>query len=206
MLQQHYFAMLVLPMPYDRKMLMDIEEAIDKVQLNRTRYQMERFVVGQHHTPEMQYRQLLAEADTLLATIQETELKIKKIKAEAEELRATGKKSDAIEADIRELGIKSLNRHLTNSRRELGILEEMFECYPKYSIEDIEAAQEEYWRERLLRTAHFQAMGGAITWAQIEAIWQAGFLSELVGTNPNDQLDKIKTVELPLSNITLNKE
>jgi hypothetical protein len=185
---------------------MNIEEAIDQIQLNRTRYQMERFVVGQHHTPEMQYRQLLAEADTLLGTIRETELKIKKIKIEAAELRSTGKESDAIEADIRELGIKSLNRHLTNSRRELGILEEMFECYPKYSIEDIEAAQEEYWRERLLRTAHFQAMGGAITWAQIEAIWQAGFLSELVGTNPNDQLDKIKTVELPLSNITLDKE
>lgn len=185
---------------------MNIEEAIDQIQLNRTRYQMERFVVGQHHTPEMQYRQLLAEADTLLGTIRETELRIKKIKAEAEELRATGKKSDAIEADIKELGIKSLDRHLTNSRRELGILEEMFECYPKYSIEDIEAAQEEYWRERLLRTAHFQAMSGSITWAQIEAIWQAGFLSELVGTNPNDQLEKIKTVELPIGNITLDKQ
>lgn len=175
---------------------MNIEQAIDQIQLNRTRYQMERFVVGQHHTPEMQYRQLLAEADTLLGTIQETELKIKKIEAETEELRATGKKSDAIEADIKELSIKPLNRHLTNSRRELGILKEMFECYPKYSIEDIEAAQEEYWRERLLRTAHFQAMGGAVTWAQIEAIWQAGFLPELVSMNLNDEISKLKTPEL----------
>lgn len=176
---------------------MNIEQAIDQIQLNRTRFQMEKFVVGQHHTPEMQYRQLLAEADTLIGTIKETELRIKKIEAEAEELRATGKKSDAIEAEIKELGYKSLQRHLTNARRELGILEELFEYYPKYSIEDIEAAQGDYWHERLLRTAHFQAMGGAITWAQIEAIWQAGFLPELIKMNLNDEIAKIKTPELP---------
>ena len=185
---------------------MNIEQAIERIQLNRTRYQIERFVVGQHHTPEMQYRQLLSEADALLGTIKETELRIKKIEAEAEELRATGKKSDAIEAEIKELGYEPLRRHLSNSRRELDILQEMFDAYPDYTIDDIEAAQEDYWRERLLRTAHFQAMSGSITWAQIEAIWQAGFLSELVGTNPNDQLEKIKTVELPISNITLDKE
>ena len=192
-------------MPYDRNM-MNIEQAIERIQLNRTRYQMERFVVGQHHTPEMQYRQLLSEADALLGTIKETELRIKKIEAEAEELRATGKKSDAIEAEIKELGYEPLRRHLSNSRRELGILQEMFDAYPDYTIDDIEAAQEDYWRERLLRTAHFQAMSGSITWAQIEAIWQAGFLSELVGANPNDQLEKIKTVELPIGNITLDKQ
>lgn len=176
---------------------MNIEQAIERIQLNRTRYQMERFVVGQHHTPEMQYRQLLSEADALIGAIKETELRIKKIEAEAEELRSTGKKSDAIEAEIKELGYESLRRHLSNSRRELGILQEMFDTYPDYTIEDIEAAQEDYWRERLLRTAHFQAMSGSITWAQIEAIWQAGYLSELINTNPMDALIQIKDPELP---------
>lgn len=175
---------------------MNIEQAIERIQLNRTRYQMERFVVGQHHTPEMQYRQLLSEADALIGTIKETELHIKKIEAEAEELRSTGKKSDAIEAEIKELGYESLRRHLSNSRRELDILQEMFDAYPDYTIDDIEAAQEDYWRERLLRTAHFQAMSGSITWAQIEAIWQAGHLMELVNTNPMDAITQIKTPEL----------
>jgi hypothetical protein len=176
---------------------MSIEEAIDQIQLNRTRYQMERFVVGQHHQPEMQYRQLLSEADVLLGTIKETELRIRKIEAEVEELRETGKKSDAIEAEMKELSLPSLHRHIKNARRELGILEELFECYPKYTIEDIEAAQEEYWRERLIRTAHFQAMGGAITWAQIEAIWQAGFLPELLRADTPKEMLNIKAPELP---------
>lgn len=176
---------------------MNIEQAIDQIQLNRTRYQMERFVVGQHHQPEMQYRQLLSEADVLIGTIKETELRIRKIEAEAEELRATGKKSDAIEAEIKELSLPSLHRHIKNAQRELGILKELFDSYPKYTIEDIEAAQEEYWHERLLRTAHFQAMGGAVTWAQIEAIWQAGFLPELTGMNLTEEISKLKTPELP---------
>jgi len=176
---------------------MNIQEAINQIQLNRTRYQMERFVVGQHHQPEMQYRQLLSEADVLLGTIKETELRIRKIEAEAKELRATGKESDAIEAEMKELSLPSLHRHIKNARRELGILEELFECYPKYTVEDIEAAQEEYWHERLLRTAHFQAMGGAVTWAQIEAIWQAGFLPELTAMNLPDEIAKLKTPELP---------
>jgi hypothetical protein len=176
---------------------MNIQEAIDKIQLNRTRYQMEKFVVGQHHTPEMQYRQLLSEADVLLGTIKETELRIRKIEAESEELRATGKKSDAIEAEIKELSLSSLHRHISNARRELSILEELFEAYPKYTIEDIESAQEDYWHDRLIRTAHFQAMGGAVTWAQIEAIWQAGFLPEMLQMNLNDEISKLKTPELP---------
>lgn len=176
---------------------MEIQDAINQIQLNRTRYQMERFVVGQHHTPEMQYRQLLLEADVLLETIQETELRIRKIEAEAEELRETGKKSDAIEAEMKELGLKSLHRHIKNARRELNILQELFDTYPKYTVEDIEADQENYWRERLLRTAHFQAMGGAVTWAQIEAIWQAGILPELLQAELPQEIMNIKAPELP---------
>lgn len=176
---------------------MNIQEAIDQIQLNRTRYQLEHFVVGQHHTPEMQYRQLLSEADVLLGTIKETELRIRKIEAEAEELRTTSKQSDAIEAEIKELGLKFLHRHIKNASRELAILEELFESYPKYTIEDIEADQEDYWHDRLLRTAHFQAMGGSVTWAQIEAIWQAGLLPELTGMILEEEIAKIKTPELP---------
>lgn len=181
---------------------MNIQEAIDQIQLNRTRYQLEHFAVGQHHTPEMQYRQLLSEADVLLGTIKETELRIRKIEAEAEELRETGKKSDAIEAEIKELALTSLHRHIKNARRELAILEELFETYPKYTIQDIEAAQEDYWHDRLLRTAHFQALGGAVNWAQLEAIWQAGILPEMLQM---DLLTEINKLQAPNVAGQLNK-
>lgn len=176
---------------------MDIRQAIEQIQLNRTRYQLERFAIGQHHTPEMQYRQLLSEAEALIGTIEESELRALKIEAEAEELRATGKRSDAIEADLKELGLKPLRRHIRNAQRELAVLEDLFERYPNYTVDEIEAAQEDYWRERLIRTAHFQAMGGAVTWAQIEAIWQAGFLPQVIEMNLHAEIAKLEPPEIP---------
>lgn len=176
---------------------MNLYEIAEDIQLNRSRYQMERFVIGQHHLPEMQYRQLVIEAVGLYDTIKETELRIAKIEAEAEELRATGKKSDAIEAEIKETSIPSLRRHLVGSRRELDHLKQLVERYPRYSLDDIEAAQEDYWHDRLLRTAHMQSMTGSLGWAQIEAIWQAGLLPELMGLELNEEIQKLTAPELP---------
>lgn len=175
---------------------MNIQEAADEIQLNRSQFQMERFVIGQHHRPEMQYRQLVIEAVGLYEAFRETELQIAKIEAEAEELRATGRKSDAIEAEIQETRLPGLRRQLIGTRREIEHLEELFERYPKYTLDDIEAAQEDYWRERLLRTAHFQTMTGSLGWAQVEAIWQAGLLPELLGMELNAEIGKINTPEL----------
>lgn len=176
---------------------MNLQQAATETYLNRSKYQMERFVIGQHHMPEMQYRQLLLEASGLYEALRESELKIAKAEAEAEELRATGKKSDEIEAQIKENRIPSLERHLLTTRRELQQLEELFERYPKYTLEEIEAAQEQYWEERLLRTAHFQALTGSLSWAQVEAIWQAGILPEFLAMNPADAITEVVTPELP---------
>jgi hypothetical protein len=176
---------------------MDIQQIADNISLNRSRYQMERFVIGQHHRPEMQYRQLVVEAVGLTETLKETELRILKIEAECEELRATGKRSDEIEAQIKENSIAGLRRHMTGSQRELDHLQELIQRYPQYTLEDIEAAQEEYWNTRLMRTAHFQALSGGVGWAQIEAIWQAGLLPELTGKILEEEIAKIKSPELP---------
>jgi hypothetical protein len=176
---------------------MDIGKIAHEISFNRSRYQMERFVVGQHHTPEMQYRQIIVEAVGLLEALQETELRIAKIAAECEELRATGKKSDEIEAQIKENSLPSLERHKTISQRELDHLEELAARYPVYSLADIEDNQESYWQERLMRTAHFQALSGGIGWAQIEAVWQAGILPQLAGMDLVAEIAKLQTPELP---------
>lgn len=157
---------------------MDIKEALKEIRQNRSDYQLERFVVGQHHTPEMQYVQLVVEASGLIDSIKETELRILKVKAEAEELRETGKRSDAIEADIRELALEGLELQLIGNKRELSHLEKMFEAYPKFNREEIELAQKDYWETRLTRVAQLQMLSrqGGVDWAQLEAVYQAGIM------------------------------
>ena len=75
----------------------DIQLSFVECQMPRTPYQLERFVVGQHDTPEMQFVQVCRELEALYYTAnKKTELEIAK-------LRATGDEIDAIDADIKEL-------------------------------------------------------------------------------------------------------
>jgi hypothetical protein len=173
------------------------QEAIQKIKQSRSRYQLEKFVVGQHHSLEMQYYQLLLEIETLYGALEGNELRIRKLEAEAEELRETGKKSDAIEAEIKERTIANIQQGLIGTRRELAYLEGMFESYPKFTREQIEDAQPDYWRDRLIRTAQFQALSGGVSWAQVEAIWQAGILPNLLNSKPIEELEELKAPALP---------
>lgn len=169
------------------KEIMNIQAAIKEIQQSRSRYQLEKFVIGQHDSPEMQYYQLCTEANGTINSIKETELRIEKIKAEAEELKETGKKSDSIEAQIKELAVPELETQLIGQRRELAFMEELFSQYENYSREDIEAAQPEYWRNRLMRVGEMQMLAkqGGVDWAHIQALYQADVLHEAITKMPS---------------------
>jgi hypothetical protein len=165
---------------------MNIKEAIKEITQNRSKYQLERFVIGQHHSPEMQYYQLCREASGVMDAIEETKLRIEKVKAQAEELRETGKKSDAIEAQIMELSIPGMEESIISSERELVFMQEMFDQFPKFTREEIEAAQQDYWETRLTRVAQLQMLSrqGGVDWAQLEAVYQAGIMEEALAAIP----------------------
>ena len=168
------------------KETMNIQTAIKEIQQSRSRYQIEKFVVGQHDSPEMQYYQLVIEANGTTNAIAETELRIQKLKAEADELRETGKKSDSIEAQIKELSIPEFETQLIGQRRELAFMEELFSQYENYTREDIERAQPEYWRQRLMRVGEMQMLArqGGVDWAQLEALYQANLLQDAIAEMP----------------------
>jgi hypothetical protein len=179
---------------------MNIQEKVKAIKQSRSKYQIEKFVIGQHHSPEMQYYQLCLEVESVFNSIAETELRIRKVKAEAEELKATGKESDAIEAEIKLLSIENLEAHLIGSKRELAIFEELFEQYPEYTREDIEEAQQEYWETRLTRVAQLQMLSrqGGVDWAQLEAVWQAGIMEKALVEIPtmNKLVSELEFVDL----------
>lgn len=163
---------------------MDIYNIHAQIDQSRSRYQIERFVVGQHHTVEMQYVQLVRELAGLHDALEEGLLNAEKYEAEAEELLETGKKSDAVEAKLKQRQAEVILRNLQGTRREIAIMEDLLAQYPVFTRDEIEAAQEQYWQERLVRVAHMQALSGGMNWAQIEALWQADALQALEATNP----------------------
>lgn len=120
---------------------------------SRTRYQLENFVISQHDTPEMQYRQILIEAQDLIYKIKLTELDIKKAQIKIEKLKESADPLDLIKKEKTELSLALTQMTLEGAKLELQDLENLFKKYPKYTPEQIEINQPEYWEKRLHRQA-----------------------------------------------------
>ena len=155
---------------------MEIQEAIEALQQPRSRYQIIHFVLGQHDTPEQQFRQLCLELQSMRQNIKGSLLAEKKGMLEIAQLLETGDEIKAVEAEI----IQSELEHTTVVRlgayRELAVLEDLFNSMTHFTLDEIEHAQPEYWEKRLTRQTNLQIMSGNVGWAQLDAMRQANLL------------------------------
>ena len=158
----------------------DLEFAIAEIQQPRSRFQLECFVLKQHATVEMQYVQTLLELQNLLHSQKITLLKIRKAEIEIAKLRESTDEVDLIEAEIQELELKQTRLTLIGAEREIGHLVEIWQAFPhKFTRKEIEAAQPDYWKARLIGNAEAMLLGGqGVNPAHIEAMAQAGVLDE----------------------------
>lgn len=154
-----------------------IFKALLEVQKPRTRFQLDHFVVGQHDTDVQQYKQVLLEFGSLLNNIKITELEMRKSEIKIQRLLATGDEIDAIDAEIQTIGLNQVKLALLGMQRELEDILEIWNLFEKkYTYEEIEADQPDYWNKRLHRQAHLEAMGsgGHVGWASLDALRQIG--------------------------------
>jgi len=170
--------------------------ALAEVQKPRSRFQLEKFVVGQHDTDEQQYRQTLIEIQSLLYTVKVVKLELKKQEIEITRLKNTGDEVDAIDAEIKELGMEQTRLTMIGAERELIDLLEMWEQFEhKYTYEEMEDLQPQYWSARLTRQAQLEAMGsgGKVGWASLDALRQVG---ELEMSEPiNIEQEPVKEIQ-----------
>lgn len=130
--------------------------ARDYVVRERSDYQLRHFVVGQHDTPEMRYRQILIEVKQLVMKIKLAELDVQKKQIKLE--RLTSDPLDQVKAEKLRLGIAVTSDQIEGARRELECLLVMANEYPNYTPQDIEDNQQEYWESRLQRQATLDRM------------------------------------------------
>lgn len=163
---------------------MNIQDCIADIQQPRSRYQIERFVLGQHNTPEMRFYQLCLEAQDLKFKIEHAEVAVDRAMLTIKTLSGAGSEAALLDARDAEIDLRQTELALIGARRELAVLEEIFESIPQFTREQIDAAQPDYWRERITRQATLEALGtgGAVSWAQLDALRQVGGLEEFVAT------------------------
>lgn len=159
-----------------------IEEAIKEIQQPRSVFQLERFVLGQHSTPEMQYYQTLMELQSLTFNHKYAEINLKKQSIKIARLRVSSDELDQLEADELELGLEQTKISMIGNQREIEHLISIWETFPvKYSRMEIEAAQPEYWKARFTNNAEAMLLGtGQINPAHLESMKQAGVLDDFI--------------------------
>jgi predicted transcriptional regulator len=163
-------------------MFEEIEKAIAEIQQPRSRFQLERFVLGQHATSEMQYYQVCIELQDMIYKYKLAEINKKKTELKIAKLRGTGDELDELKAEEIELGQAQTAFAVVGAQRELSHLIDIWNNFEhKYTREEIEAAQPDYWQARLTNNAKAMLMGGSsVNAAHIEAMEQAGVLDSFV--------------------------
>jgi hypothetical protein len=150
--------------------------AMAEIQQPRSPFQLEKFVINQHSTPEMQYSQCVTEIQALYYTIKTVTLDMQIQEIKAKRLLETGDEIDALEAQKLELGLEQTRLVGIGAFRELEILLDIFESFPKkFTRQEIDNAQPEYWSNRLHKQAVLQELGGSQAGAaHLEALTQIG--------------------------------
>ena len=128
---------------------------------SRTRYELAQFVIGQHATAPMRWRQLLIEAQDMAYKIRLAELDCQKKRVQIERLLDTGDDIDAIEAEEKKLDLILTERTLKGARLEFVWLQDIAEQVGPYTLEDIENDQPEYWRKRLNKQAGIEQLSAS---------------------------------------------
>lgn len=167
----------------------EIDKAIAQVQQPRSRFQLEKFVLGQHATPEMQYYQTVIELQDMIFKYKMAKIAIKKSEIKIAKLRQSGNELDELKAQEIELGLTQTRFTMLGAERELAHMIDIWNGFEhKFTREEIEQAQPDYWQARLTNNAKAMIMGGSgVNPAHIEAMEQAGvldsFMIEIEKTN-----------------------
>lgn len=163
-------------------MFEEIEKAIAEVQQPRSRFQLEKFVLGQHQTPEMKFYQTCIELQDLIYKYKFTKIKIQKAELKIAKLRSTADEIDELKAQEIELGLAQTRLAMLGAEREIAHLVDIWNSFEhKYTREEIEQAQPDYWKARLTGNARAMLMGGvSVNPAHIESMQQAGILDEFI--------------------------
>ena len=158
------------------KAITEMEDAFNAIQQPRTSYVLERFVVGQHDTDTQRYAQCVLEMQIKYDNLRRAKLNKRKLEIKIAELEKTGSEGDQIDADLIKIDLEEQDRAVLGAIREFEALYKIWSRFSKrYTREEIDANQEEYWKLRLQRQAYQDMQAtGRIGVGNHEALRQIG--------------------------------
>lgn len=168
----------------------ELKQAFFEIQQPRTPYQIEKFVVGQHATEEMQYAQCVLELQMKYNNIRRATINRKIIEYDIKKLEEKGDERSLLKADLKRIDLEEQDAAMVGAIREFDTLKQIWESFPKkFTRSEMNFNQEEYWNKRLTMDAYLELQSmGRVGKGTMEALYQ-------IGRPPVPQLDHIRETE-----------
>lgn len=194
------------------KQIQNLKEDIDAIQQPRSDFALEHFVVGMHDTPGRQRMQAVLELQIKMFNIQRAQLEERKLRVnikQQEEIFTNARKR-TLEVELADIEIERIQTDLAEIRlarlgavREAQALLAILNKLPKYTYEQLQKEEVEYWNLRLTRQAMNDMKSiGTISQGNAEAIAQVfRKLGERQEPLPDEMLESLSLVNPQLRDI-----
>ena len=150
-------------------------EAFKEIQMPRTPFELERFVVGPRFTEEQRYAQCVLEMSIAYYNLQSAKLNVEKKDIEIEEIKTPGRKGE-IEKELLRLEQEQTKLAMLGAFREFSVLYNLWQKFPKkYTRQDLDNASERDFKIRLETQAKQDLIAnGRISVSNQEGLRQIG--------------------------------
>jgi hypothetical protein len=146
--------------------------AFEAVSQPRSDYQLRKFVVGEHETPERQYLQVVVEMQRKVSALRRAVIERRK------KLNAIDKEVDPDEKELMQIDLDDMNFAITGAMREFDTLYAIYKSLPTFTAQELQDAEENYWIRRLMRQSQVDLdCFGQVSPGNMDALRQAGIVT-----------------------------
>jgi hypothetical protein len=146
--------------------------AFDAVSQPRSDYQLRKFVVGEHETPERQYLQVVVEMQRKVSSLRRAVIERRK------KIAAIEKETDLDEKELMQIDLDDMNFAITGAMREFNTLYDIYMSLPTFTTQQLQDAEEGYWIRRLIRQSQVDIDScGQVSPGNMDALRQAGIVT-----------------------------
>lgn len=158
------------------KIINELQEDFDAIAMVRPPYVLEKFVVGAHDHPAQQWMQCVLEMKIKFTALRRVKIQRQIIEKQIERLKAKDDEIANLKADLKEIDLEEMERAAMSAARELEALYAIYKRFnQRFTREELNQFQAEYWRLRLTRQAEQDLLAtGHISQGNQDALRQIG--------------------------------
>lgn len=153
----------------------EMQQDFEAIAMPRSAYVLENLVVKTHEHITQQWLQCVLEMRIKYQNIRRGLIQKQIVECEISELLETDLRVDTLKAELKRLDLDDLHYSQLGMVREFFALYEIYQQFPRFTREQIDAGQAEYWYNRLTKQAAQDIKAtGRVSAGNLEGLRQIG--------------------------------